>query len=179
MNQEELIRQIMSEVMKDLGSNDVEFTKNSPAPSTSSAPVSSGAKLTVADYPLAQKHPDRVKSNTGKVLSDLTFEKVKSGELKPDDFKISADTLELQAEVAEAAGRPTLARNLRRAAELIVVPDDRLLEIYDALRPYRSSKQELLDIADELQNVHKAAISADFVREAADVYEKRDRLRRD
>ena len=35
----------------------------------------------------------------------------------------------------------------KRQAELIAVPDDRLLEIYNALRPYRSTKQELLDIA--------------------------------
>ena len=52
--------------------------------------------------------------------------------------------------MAESVHREAFAGNLRRAAELIAVPDDRLLEIYNALRPYRSTKQELLDIAGEL-----------------------------
>ena len=33
------------------------------------------------------------------------------------------------------------------------VSDKRLLEMYNALRPYRSSKQELLDIASELDGL--------------------------
>ena len=43
-------------------------------------------------------------------------------------------------------GREAFAGNLRRAAELISVPDERILEIYNALRPYRSTKEELLNI---------------------------------
>lgn len=85
----------------------------------------------------------------------------------------------MQAQVAEDAGRSTLARNLRRAAELNPVPDDRLLEIYNALRPYRSTKAELYEIADELENQYGAKVSAGFVREAADVYDSRGRLRVD
>ncbi len=30
--------------------------------------------------------------------------------------------------------------NFERAAELTAVPDDRILEIYNALRPYRSTR---------------------------------------
>ena len=68
--------------------------------------------------------------------------------------------------------------NLRRAAELIAVPDDRLLEIYNALRPYRSSKQELIDIANELDQKYGAKTAAALVREAADVYDQRGRLKK-
>ena len=172
MDQEQLIRQIMAEVMKNLGNEQVTFAKK-PASTTSAGRVG------VKDYPLAEKHPDLVKTSSGKTLDELSFDKVKSGALKPTDFVISPQTLEMQAQVAEDAGRSTLARNLRRAAELNPVPDDRLLEIYNALRPYRSTKAELYEIADELENQYGAKVSAGFVREAADVYDSRGRLRVD
>ena len=50
--------------------------------------------------------------------------------------------------------------------------------MYNALRPYRSSKQELLDIASELDGVG-APICANFVREAAENYERRKKLKGD
>lgn len=175
MDQEQLIRQIMSEVMKNLGGNDTVTFEKKAAPAAS-AP---GAKIGVAEYPLAEKHPELVKTDSGLGLSELTFEKLKSGQLKASDFKISAETLELQAQVADDSGRGPLARNMRRAAELVVVPDERLLAIYNALRPYRSTKGELYDIAAELEGTYGAKVSAGFVREAADVYEARGRLRVD
>ena len=70
------------------------------------------------------------------------------------------------------------AVNLRRAGELIPVPDARLLEIYNALRPYRSTKAELYAIADELINQYGATVCGNFVKEAADIYEKRGRLKK-
>jgi propanediol dehydratase small subunit len=51
--------------------------------------------------------------------------------------------------------------------------------MYNALRPYRSSKQELLDIANELETQYSAKISAAYVREAAEHYEKRKKLKGD
>jgi propanediol dehydratase small subunit len=59
----------------------------------------------------------------------------------------------------------------------VAIPDARVLEIYNALRPYRSTKRELLAIADEMEAKYNAKINAAFVREAADVYERRNRLR--
>jgi len=179
MDQEQLIRQIMSEVMQNLGGNDnVTFEKKAPA-AAAATPASSGRKVGVAEYPLAEKNPQLVKTDSGLGLSDLTFDKLKSGQLKASDFKISAETLELQAQIAEDSGRSPLARNMRRAAELVSVPDERLLAIYNALRPYRSTKAELYDIAAELEGTYGAKVSAGFVREAADVYESRGRLRVD
>lgn len=175
MDQEQLIRQIMAEVMKDLGKQEVTFAKKQSPSGGSRRP----AGVTRADYPLADKRPEMVKTSTGNTLRDLSYEQARSGKLDARDFRITAETLELQAQVADDVGRAPLAGNLRRAAELVAVPDERLLEIYDALRPYRSSKPELEDIADELEHQYGATVAANLVREAADVYEARGRLRQD
>lgn len=134
-------------------------------------------KMSPKDYPLATKRPEAIKTPTGMNLQDITLEKVLSGHVKPEDVRISPETLEMQAQIAEGMNRQAIARNFRRAAELIKVPDDRILEIYNALRPFRSTKQELLNIADELENSYDAKVNADFVREAVEVYEKRSKLR--
>jgi propanediol dehydratase small subunit len=126
---------------------------------------------------LASKRPDLVKTPTGKNLDDITLDSILNGSVKSEDVRITPDTLRLQAQIAEGVGRTQFANNLRRAAELTAIPDARLLEIYNALRPYRSSKRELLDIAQELETQYDATINAAMVREAADVYERRNRLK--
>ena len=103
--------------------------------------------------------------------------KVLDGTLKAEDLRINPATLELQAQVADSVGRDAFGINLRRAAELIAVPDARLLEIYNALRPYRSTKDELLAIADELENKYSAKVSAQLVKEAAAIGYKRKRTK--
>jgi Propanediol dehydratase, small subunit len=171
MDQEQMMKAIVEEVMKAMGQTAV-----------SSAAVPSPEdrnKVDAGSYPLGEKIPERIYSRTGKRLSDMKLEDVINGNLTAADMRISPQTMEMQAQVAESVGRENLAGNLRRAAELISVPDDRLIEIYNALRPYRSSKQELLDIADELSKKYNCTVCSAFVRDAADVYEKRDRLRQD
>ena len=165
MDQELLMKQIVEQVIA--------------AMSGKAAPAAAPKKgcVTAADYPLGVKMPEAIKTPTGKPFSSLSYEKVIAGELTSDDMRIAPETLEMQAQVAESVGRDAFAGNLRRAAELIAVPDERLLEIYNALRPYRSTKQELLDIAAELEG-YKCAIAAGLVREAAEVYEKRGRLKK-
>lgn len=173
MNQEEFIKKLMDQVMLSLGNNAPKFektTESGSASSRSSKPL---------QYPLAESMADDIKSASGKVMSSFSLDQVLKGDLKPDDFRIAPETLELQAQVAEQHGRPQLANNMRRAAELIAVPDDELLAAYDALRPYRKSKQELLDLADRLEKNYGCTVSAAFIREAADVYEKRGRLARE
>lgn len=169
MDNEELVRQVMAEVLKGLGRGDA-----SPAP----AAASSGG-ITAAQYPLSEKIPDQLKSASGKALPEFSLEKVFSGQLTAEDFRTSPAVLKMQAEVAESVGRDAFGRNLRRAAELTAVPDDELLSIYNALRPYRSTKAELLAIADKLETQYGCTVSAGFIREAADVYDKRGRLRVD
>lgn len=129
------------------------------------------------DYPLGKKRPELIKTARGQNLEDITLKDVTDGKIKPEDLRITAKTLLMQAEIAEKVGRRQLANNFRRAAELTKVPDNRILEIYVALRPHRSSKEELLSIADELEKKYEAPICASHVREAADVYERRRLLK--
>ncbi len=101
-----------------------------------------------------------------------------AGKVGPQDVRISQQTLEYQAQIAEQMQRHAVARNFRRAAELIAIPDARILEIYNALRPFRSSFAELQAIADELEHTWHATVNAAFVRESADVYQQRNKLRK-
>lgn len=154
------------------------MTNQDPAPGTA-APASKPARAGVADYPLANKHPEWVKTATGKTLDDLTLENVLNGRVTAQDVRITPEILRIQADIARAAGRGLLAMNFERAAELTAVPDERVLEIYNSLRPYRSTKQELLAIADELDSRYKATICAGFIREAAELYVQRKKLKGD
>lgn len=93
-------------------------------------------------------------------------------------FNISKSTLRAQAEAAGAAGFTQLGENLWRAAELTAVPNEDLLKMYELLRPGRSTKDELLAIAERLEREFAAPETAAFVREAAGVYEERGFFRR-
>ncbi|HCB1766129.1 MULTISPECIES: propanediol dehydratase small subunit PduE [Citrobacter] len=148
-------------------------------PATPAAASSSAHTAKVTDYPLANKHPEWVKTATNKTLDDFTLENVLSNKVTAQDMRITPETLRLQAEIAKDAGRDRLAMNFERAAELTAVPDDRILEIYNALRPYRSTKDELMAIADDLENHYQAKICAAFVREAAALYVERKKLKGD
>ncbi len=140
---------------------------------------SSGQRLSAKDYPIQEKRPELIKTATGRPLSEITFQNFLKGNISAKDMRVAPETLEYHAQIAESTGRTALARNMRRAAEMIPVPDERVLEIYNALRPNRSSKAELLAIADELDSKYSAKALAAHVREAAEVYEQRDVLRRD
>ena len=101
-----------------------------------------------------------------------------SGKIHPREIRISPETLEYQARIAEAHGRFQLATNFRRAAELTRVPDEEVLKIYNALRPHQATKEDLLAIAKDLEKKYKAKINAQFIREAVKIYEKRDLLKK-
>ncbi|MDR0512389.1 MAG: diol dehydratase small subunit [Treponema sp.] len=164
------LQKIIRDVISEMGT--------APGHAQSSGSHTSGARVTAADYPLAEKSADRLKSPTGKGFNDVTLEAVTGGTVGPQDVRIRPETLEMQAQVAESMGRKNLAANFRRAAELIAVPDQRILEIYNALRPYHATKQELMAIADELEGKYSAKIAAAHVREAAEIGEARGRLKK-
>lgn len=129
-------------------------------------------------YPLSRNmSPEDIKSKTGKSLKDITIENILEGEVSSEDIKISKETLLMQGEIAEKAGRPQLKDNFVRAAELINVPDKILLNIYDKLRPNRSTKKELLSLARELKEKYGADTCSQLVLEAAEVYERRGILK--
>jgi len=130
-------------------------------------------------YPLASRRPDLVRTLTGKGFQDINLENVVSGKIDAQEIRIGPETLELQAQVAEKHGRPQLALNFRRAAELTRIPDEEVLKIYNALRPGRSTKGELLIMVKELEEKYQAKINAALVMEALKVYEKRGLLRKE
>ncbi|MFT9848199.1 diol dehydratase small subunit [Aneurinibacillus sp. REN35] len=130
-------------------------------------------------YPLGSKRPDLLRTPTGKSYDELTLDAALKGEIEAGDLRIAPDTLKMHAQVCDSLGKEQQAKNFRRAAELIAIADARILEIYNALRPRRSTKEELLAIADELESQYDARENAALIREAADVYEGRNLLRRD
>ena len=127
------------------------------------------------DYPLGSERPDLVSTLGGTLLADVTLEAVRSERISARDARATPETLRRQAAVASAAGRQPLAESLERAAELALVPDGELLEIYTSLRPRRSTTAQLEAWAARLEG-YGAVQTAAFVREAAAVYEQRGLL---
>jgi len=129
-------------------------------------------------YPLSQNTPpEEIKSRTGKSLKDINIKNILDGKITADDIKISKETLIMQGDIARDAGRTQLNDNFVRASELIEVPDSELLEIYEKLRPNRSTKSELLDIARSLVQKYGANNCSKLVLDAIEVYEKRGILK--
>ena len=127
------------------------------------------------DYPLGARRPELVTTPSGLPQSEVTLEALRAGLLDSDDIRATAETIRRQAAVAIAAGRTQLAENLMRAAELAPVPAEKVLELYTALRPRRSTGAELTALADEFEQ-HSAPRTAAFIREALGVYERRGLL---
>lgn len=171
---EKLIARIVEDVLAGIADSSAE--SGAPAKKPDILPQT---RITAEEYPLYNKHPELIRTNSGKSLDEITLQNIVDGKIKAEDVRISPETLEMQAQVAESMGRKQLAENFRRAKELTAVPDERVLEIYNALRPNRSTKAELTAIADELENQYRAVITAGLVREAAEVYERRGKLRVD
>jgi propanediol dehydratase small subunit len=137
------------------------------------------SKLTCADYPLAEKRPEIVKGARGKSLDDITLDAVAAGQVELLDLSITTAALHQQAEIAQDAGRATLAQNFERAGDLVDVPQETIMRIYELLRPGRAqSKNELLLAAQDLNENYGAATMAAFIAEAAEVYEARGLFRR-
>lgn len=124
-------------------------------------------------YPLGKNEADTITSKTGKKLSEITLEEIKRGNLTAEDIKISSEMLQRQGNVAMEADNPQMKANFERAAELVNVPDDVILAMYNKLRPNRSTKRELVLMAQELLEKYQAPHCAKLVLEAAEIYEKR------
>jgi propanediol dehydratase small subunit len=128
-----------------------------------------------SDYPLGQLRPDLVTTPSGLALEEVTLQSLREGRLDWEDLRATPETLRRQSAIAHASGRRALAGNLARAAELASLPAETILEIYTALRPGRSAREEL-EAWDEWLDEHGAPLTAAFVREATDVYAKRGLL---
>ena len=124
-------------------------------------------------YPLGELEKEQIRSKTGKKLTEITLDEVMKGHISSDDTKISKEMLKAQGQVAKETGNDPMEKNFERAAELVDVPDDVILKMYDKLRPNRSTKLELVQMAQELIEKYNAKNCARLVMEAAEVYEKR------
>jgi glycerol dehydratase small subunit/propanediol dehydratase small subunit len=127
-----------------------------------------------SDYPLAEKHADKIKGRRGKALSDVTLDAVMSGDATIEDLRITPQALLNQSEISHSANRPRLADNFARAAELVEVPQNIVMQTYELLRPGRAKdKAELMAAAANLRKTYGAERIAAFIEEAANVYEQR------
>ena len=119
-----------------------------------------------------------IRSGSGRRLDELTIDALRAQRLTPEDFRISREQLDAQAAAAEAGGYRQLADNLRRAAELTRLPNERVFEIYALLRPGRATAAELRALAADLEGQGMPRVAA-FIREAADAYAERGIVRRE
>jgi propanediol dehydratase small subunit len=113
-----------------------------------------------------------IRSRSGRGLSELTIDALRERALAIDDFSIGREQLEAQARAAEADGHPQLADNLRRAAEMTALSNERVMRIYEMLRPGRAAYHELAELARELAGRDMPRLAA-FIAEAADAYRAR------
>ena len=124
------------------------------------------------DYPLGSRRPDLVETPSGLALDEVTLEAARAGTLVASDVRATPRRSDGRRRSPGRPGGAQLADNLDRAAELVGVPDDELLEIYTALRPGRSTAAELEEWARRLDE-WEAPLTAAFVREAAVAYVER------
>jgi len=130
-------------------------------------------------YPLGEFHRDDISTQSGRPLTDLTLENVLGGHVSPEDVSINAQTLDTQAEFAREAGYDAVAENLARAAEMTRIPNEELLDIYEALRPGRSTYYQLLSMSQQIASMYGAELTGAYIREAADVYRDTGLLKMD
>ena len=137
----------------------------------------SGRDQHAARYPLGENAAGQIHSRSGVPLDEITLEAVRTGRIASHDLTIDQAMLRRQSAIAAQAGYRQLAANLERAAELVAIPNERLLRIYEALRPRRSTYEELQALGDELEGEHRAGATARLIRQAADAYRAAGLLR--
>lgn len=118
--------------------------------------------------------PDVVRAQSGRPVSEVDVAAVLAGDIGPDDIRISPDGLSRQADVAREHGDVQLAENLLRAAELVALPEDQLLEYYELLRPGRATPDGLRAAGEELSNRGLPRVAAMFMEAATAAPTARD-----
>jgi propanediol dehydratase small subunit len=130
-------------------------------------------------YPLRVHHADTVRSAGNHTLDEIQIDNINREVLSPKDLNIHADTLLAQANISRQAGFTRLSENLTRAAELTQLSNQELLQLYDRLRPGRSSYAELIGLANLLEEKYHAVFCAQLFREAAEIYKVRKLFRKE
>ena len=121
-------------------------------------------------FPLGIHHRNEVCAKSGRPLHELTLDHVQAGDIQPDDLYASAETLNLQAKFALDAGYAEVAANLIRAAEMTQIPNAEILEVYEALRPGRSTYYQLLSLSQQIISMYGAEHTGAYIRDAAEAY---------
>ncbi|MDT5208574.1 MAG: propanediol dehydratase small subunit [Mycobacterium sp.] len=106
----------------------------------------------------------------------FTVQAAVDGKLQLSDLRMDPTTLAHQAAVAADGGNPQLAENFLRAAELATIDGEEVMGLYEALRPHRSTADELEGLRASLE-ARGASRCAELVRQAAVVYARRGLLR--
>ena len=109
-------------------------------------------------------------------MSEITVENAVDGKLGLGDLRMDPAALAHQAAVAEQGGNPQLAENFLRAAELATIDDEDVMGLYEALRPHRSTAEELEQLRTSLI-ARGAPRCAALVEQAAAAYARRGLLR--
>ncbi|WP_111512575.1 diol dehydratase small subunit [Mycobacterium kyogaense] len=109
-------------------------------------------------------------------MSEITVENAVDGKLGLGDLRMDPAALAHQAAVAEQGGNPQLAENFLRAAELATIDDEDVMGLYEALRPHRSTAEELEQLRTSLIE-RGAPRCAALVEQAAAAYARRGLLR--
>ena len=130
-------------------------------------------------FPIGEHHRADVRAKSGRQLDELTLKDVLAGNAAADDLSASAETLMLQAQFAREAGYEEVASNLIRAAEMTRIPNEEILEIYEALRPGRSTYYQLLSLCQRISSMYGAEHTGAYIREAAEVYRDTGLLKMD
>jgi propanediol dehydratase small subunit len=105
-----------------------------------------------------------------------TVQAAVDGKLEWADLRMDPAALAHQAVVAHEGGNPQLAENLLRAAELATIDDEEVMSLYEALRPHRSTAEELEALRVSLET-RGASRCAELVHQAAAAYARRGLLR--
>jgi len=130
-------------------------------------------------FPLGAHHRAEISTQSGRPLTDLSLEQIQAGDVSPEDVSIRFETLQQQARFAREAGYDQVADNLSRAAEMTRIPNAELLEIYEALRPGRSTYYQLLSMSQRVASMFAAELTSAYIRQAADVYRDTGLLKMD
>ena len=109
-------------------------------------------------------------------MSEITVANAVDGKLGLGDLRMDPVALAHQAAVAEEGGNPQLAENFLRAAELALIDDEQVMALYEALRPYRSTAEDLEALRTSLL-ANGASRCAALVDQAAGAYARRGLLR--
>lgn len=123
------------------------------------------------------EYRNHIRTATGRSLESINLQAVMDNQLTPEDLRIHAETLLMQAQKARLAGYCLLAENFERAAELTYMPDSLVLSIYEALRPHRSSRDELIQLANRLKAEYAAEQVSSFILDAVEIYTQRKLLK--